>query len=98
MPLEIAEGCISEVVWSGDLVVLVQDERTFIQSIEKTGDSYSIAVSGSGAGEVFVRRLDGQSPGGASYEGSPAATADRDGWMVVSLHFGARSVGVMSIG
>ena len=85
---DVAEGRLSEIVWCGNLALLVEDEKVYIDAVSVRDDGFEIAVQGYGRatlklmllvpGEIDSVTLDDTRISTQGRSGAPGSSAGHD--------------------
>ena len=89
---DVAEGRLSEIIWRGNLAVLVDDEKIYIDAVSVREDDFEIAVHGYGQATLKMTRLDGREIDSITFDDTQVNPVAVDSWVIVNLVFSKKSV------
>ena len=89
---EVDEGRLSEIIWCGNLALLVEDEKIYIDAVSVREDGFEIAVHGYGQATLKMTRLDGREIDSITFDDTQVSPVAVDSWVIVDLVFSKRSV------
>ena len=90
--VEVAEGRLSEIIWRGNVVLLIEDEKVYVESVTERDEGFEIEVHGYGEANLKMRLLDGSEIGSITFDEKEVKPAVVDSWAAVSHVFGKKSV------
>ena len=96
--ISLREGRLSEVIWTGDLAVLVEDERVFVDTVTTSATRHVLTLHGFGNPSIKVQSLEERTPARFEFEGLGLETDSSDGWSQAQVPFTERSVGNLTVG
>ena len=95
--VRIREGRLSEIVWAGPLVFLVEDPNVHVAGMERTAGGYTAPVHGHGRAEIALRALGEHRLGAVTYRGRPVSLEPEAGWTRARFDFAGRSTGDLAV-
>ena len=95
--VRIREGRLSEIVWAGPLVFLVEDPNVHGAGMERTAGAYTAPVHGHGRAEIAVRALGKHRLGAVTWRGRPVSLEPEAGWTRARFDFADRSTGKLAV-
>ena len=90
--VEVAEGCLSEIIWCGNLALLVEDEKIYIDGVSVREDGFEIDVHGYRQATLKITLLDGTEIGAITFDDIQVTPVAGDSWVIVDLVFSKKSV------
>ena len=95
--VKIREGRMSEIVWAGPLVLLVEDPKVHVAGMEPTAGGYTAPVHGYGHAEIALRALGEHRLGAVTWRGRPVSLEPEAGWTRARFDFADRSTGDLAV-
>ena len=95
--VRIREGRLSEIVWAGPLVFLVEDPNVHVAGMERTAGGYTAPVHGHGRAEIALRALGEHRLGAVTWRGRPVSREPEAGWTRARFDFAGRSTGDLAV-
>ena len=95
--VRIREGRLSEIVWAGPLVFLVEDPNVHVAGMERTAGGYTAPVHGHGRAEIALRALGKHRIGAVTWRGRPVSLEPEAGWTRARFDFAGRSTGDLAV-
>ena len=89
---EVAEGRLCELVWCGNLVLLVEDEKLHIDAVSVGEDGFEIELHGYERAPLKMTLLDAGEIDSVTFADTRVNPVADDSWLVVELVFGKKSV------
>ena len=90
--VEVADGRLSEVVWCGNLALLVEDENVYVDAVSVCDGGFDIAVHGYGRATLKMTLLVPGEIDSVTLDDTRIDSVAVDPWTVVDLVFGKKSV------
>ena len=91
--VEVAEGRLSEIIWCGNLALLVEDEKIHIDGVSVREDGFEIDVHGYRQATLKITLLDATEVGAITFADIQVTPVAGDSWVIVDLVFSKQSVG-----
>ncbi|MHA1228814.1 MAG: hypothetical protein ACTSPV_18980, partial [Candidatus Hodarchaeales archaeon] len=91
--LTVKEGRLSEVIWFDNLVILIEDEKIYVEEISLSTGIYSVRLHGFGKVKIFLQRFDGKPFKTILFEDKPVDILGAEEWTTVKINFGHKSTG-----
>ena len=89
---EVAEGRLSEIVWCGNLAVLVEDEKIHVDAVSVREEGFEIGLHGYGRATLKMALLESKEIDSITCDETRVNPVAVDSWTVVELVFGGKSV------
>lgn len=89
--LEVVEGRLSELIWRDNLVLLIEDERVYVEALEEREGGFELEVHGYGEAKLKMRLLDGKEIRSISIDEADMEPAADAWWATAALVFGKKS-------
>ena len=93
----VGESRLSEIVWEGPLVLLVEDPKVHVAGMERTAGEYTAAVHGYGSAEIALQALGEHRLGAVTWRGRPLRLEPEGGWTRARFDFADRSIGDLAV-
>ena len=95
--VELAEGRLSEIMWSGLLAFLVEDPKVHVAGLARTADGYTASVHGYGRAEIALQALGEHRLGAVTWRGLPLRLEPEGCWTRARFDFADRSTGDLAV-
>ncbi len=97
IPIRVREGRMSEVLWVGNLALLLEGDELYVEEVGQSSTAYSLKVHGIDRPVLRFRFLNGEPCDRITIGGQATVWQDEGEWSSVRVEFGSRSTVALEI-